>query len=112
MASNGGGKEAYFGGLPESLFGNILTKLQGVAGGGAATEAAAALVALVSLAQEEHAAAASTVQVRQVDAIFRAIEIQAKLDNVVAAGAGSPLVLALNDLTAKLNDLRDFLNGK
>jgi len=109
---NGGGKELYFGGLPETLFGQIVTKVQGVAGSGASPDAAAALVALVSLANEEHAAAASNVQVRQVDAIFRAIEIQAEFNKVLNAPSGPPLVAELTALAGLLDKLRDFWNGK
>lgn len=103
-------KEFYFGGLPEDLFAGIVGFLQGVAGGGTPA-AGAALSALVSLAQSEHAAAASTVQVRGIDAVFKAIELKADLEalNTVST-AGLPAALAA--FKGKLDNLAKFWYGK
>jgi hypothetical protein len=103
-------KEGFFGGLPEVLFNQILAFLQGLAAGGGAA-AAPALSAIVSLAQSEHAAAASTYQVRPIDAVFKAIE----LNNDLIALQGTPaagLPNALAALKAKLDNLTNFWYGK
>jgi len=109
-------KEAYFGGLPESLFALMVAVLQGKATPGAAgvtgPEAAAALATLVSLTNEEHAAAASMVQVRPIDAVFKAIEIKDLFATVQAAGAGSALITALANLKLELDNLTKFWLGK
>src|SRR5262245_34197989 len=103
-------KEGYFGGLPEDVFAGSVVFLQGVAGGGTAA-AGAALSALVSLAQSEHAAAASTYQVRSIDAVFRAIELKADLEALkVAPAAGLPAALAA--FKGKLDNLANFWYGK
>lgn len=103
-------KEGYFGGLPEDLFNESLVFLQTVAGGGTAA-AGAALSALVSLAQSEHAAAASTFQVRSIDAVFRALDLKADLEALkVAPAAGLPAALAA--LKGKLDNLTNFWYGK
>jgi hypothetical protein len=102
-------KEGYFG-LPEILFNQILAFLQGlVAGGGAA--AAPALSALVSLAKSEHAAAASTYEVRLIDAVFRAIELNNDL-LVLQSTPAAGLPAALAALKGKLDSLADFWYGK
>ena len=103
-------KEGYFGGLPEDLFNLLVTFLQGVAGGGTAA-AAPALACLVSLAQSEHAAAASAVNVRLIDAVFKIIELGKELDNVKAAPAAG-LPAALGALKARLDNLAQFWLGK
>ena len=103
-------KEVYFGGLPEDLFNGIVAFLQGlVAGGGPA--ALAALSALVSLAQSEHAAAASTVEVRPIDAIFKAIALK---DDLAALNATpiAALPAALATFKGKLDTLALFWYGK
>ena len=109
-------KEFYFGGLPENLYTQMVAFLQGKATPGApgvtASEAAGALTALVSLAKSEHAAAASMVQVRPIDAVFRAIEIQGEFDKVNGAASGAALVAALASLTLKLDSLTNFWLGK
>lgn len=108
-------KEYYFGGLPETLFGQILAFLQGLAtpgGAASAAEATAALTALVSLTKEEHAGAASNVSVRQVDAIFMAIDLQTEFGKVQAAPSGPALVAELGVLTQKLDNLAKFWLGK
>jgi hypothetical protein len=103
-------KEVYFGGLPEDLFNGILAFLQAlVAGGGPA--AAAALSALVSLAQSEHAAAASMVEVRPIDAIFKAIELKDDLAALNSASTGA-MPTALAAFKAKLDKLTNFWLGK
>ncbi len=103
-------KDVYFGGLPSDLFNGIVTFLQGLitAGGPAA---AAALSALVSLAQSEHAAAASMIEVRPIDAIFKAIELK---DDLVALNSTSTgaLPTALGAFKGKLDKLADFWLGK
>src|SRR5262245_44098662 len=107
-------KEGYFG-LPESLFNAIVAFLQTTATcpgtGTAGPEVAAALSVLISLAQAEHAAAVSTVEVRTIDLIFRAIEIKTEFDKL-AALSGTPLATQLGTLKGKLDGLKDFLNGK
>lgn len=103
-------KEGYFGGLPEDLFKGIATFLQGLASGGTAA-AGPALGALVSLAQSEHAAAASTYQVRPIDAVFKAIDLNTDLDALSAASAAA-LPAALAAFKAKLDKLTDFWYGK
>ena len=105
-------KEFFFGGLPESLFGDIIAFLQGVAAGPTAGDAAAALTALVSLAESEHAAAASNVSVRQMDAVFMAIDLQNEFVKVQAAPSGPLLVAELVKLTQKLDALTNFWLGK
>jgi hypothetical protein len=103
-------KDVYFGGLPDDLFNGIVAFLQGLitAGGPAA---AAALSALVSLAQSEHAAAASMVEVRPIDAVFKAIELKDDLEALKATpAAGLPGALAA--LKAKLDNLAKFWLGK
>ena len=109
-------KEFYFGGLPESLFNQMVAFLQGKATPGAvgvtAPEATAALTALVSLTKSEHAAAASMGEVRAIDAVFRAIEIQNEFATVNAAGSGAPLIAALANLVTKLDSLTNFWLGK
>jgi hypothetical protein len=106
-------KEFYFGGLPETLFGNVVAFLQGVAApGGNAGDAAGALAALVSLAKSEHAAAASNVSVRQMDAVFMAIDLQNEFEKVQAAPSGPALVAELAKLTQMLDDLTKFWQGK
>jgi hypothetical protein len=105
-------KEFYFGGLPETLFGDIIVFLQGVAAGPNAGDAAAALTALVSLAKSEHAAAASSVSVRQMDAVFMAIDLQTEFGKVQAAPSGPALVAELGVLTQKLDNLAKFWLGK
>jgi hypothetical protein len=103
-------KEGEFGGLPQDLFTQVITFLQGLAGGGTAA-AGPALSALVSLAQSEHAAAASTFQVRPIDAVFKAIDLKADLDALVAAStAALPGLLAA--FKGKLDKLADFWYGK
>ena len=107
-------KEGYFG-LPESLFNAIVAFLQGMATcpgtGTAGPEVAAALSVLVSLAQAEHAAAVSMVQVRPIDAIFRAIEIKTEFEKLPAL-AGSALVTQLAVLKTQLDALTIFWYGK
>lgn len=108
MADNA--KEAYFGGLPEDLFNGITTLLQGLASGGTAA-AAPALSALVSLAQSEHAAAASTFQVRPIDAVFKALKLKDELDALTAAGTGVTAA-ALGAFKGELDNLTKFWSGK
>lgn len=104
------GKEGFFGGLPEDLFNAILVFLQGLAGGGTPA-AAPALSALVSLTKSEHAAAASMAQVRPIDAVFKAIELQTDLVALSAApAAGLPAALAA--FKGKLDNLANFWLGK
>jgi|RhiMethySRZTD1v2_1073278.scaffolds.fasta_scaffold300187_1 hypothetical protein len=108
-------KEFFFGGLPETLFGQIVAFLQGVAtpgGASSAAEATAALTALVSLTKSEHAAAASSVSVRQMDAVFLVIDLQNEFGKVQAAPAGAALVAELAILTQKLDALTNFWLGK
>lgn len=103
-------KEYYFGGLPEDLFADSVAFLQGVAGGGTAA-AGPALSALVSLTQAEHAAAASTFQVRSIDAVFKAIALKADLEALkTAPTAGLPTALAA--FKGKLDNLTNFWYGK
>jgi hypothetical protein len=102
------GKQGDFGGLPTDLFNDLATFLEGVAGGGTAA-AAAALSALVSLAQSEHAAAASTFQVRQIDAVFKAIHIKDELTALKAVPA-TALPAALAALKGDLDALTTFWN--
>ena len=103
-------KEVYFGGLPEDLFNGILVFLQGLAGGGGAA-AAAALSALVSLAKSEHAAAASSFEVRPIDAVFKAIALK---DDLAALNATPTAALpgALAAFKGKLDALALFWYGK
>ena len=107
-------KEAYFG-LPESLFNAIVTLLQGLAtcpaSGAAGPEVAAALSVLVSLAQAEHAAAVSMVQVRPIDAFFRALDIKTAFEKLPAL-SGVSLVTQLALLKSQLDDLAKFWSGK
>ena len=77
--------------------------------GGGTAAAAPALSALVSLAQSEHAAAASTFPVRQIDAVFKAIQIKDDLAALKAAPA-SALPTALAALKAELDLLTKFWN--
>jgi hypothetical protein len=105
-----GSKEGYFGGLPEDLFTQVTAFLQGLAGGGTAA-AGPALSALVSLAQSEHAAAASTFKVRQIDAVFKAIDLKADLDALNAIG-GAALPGALAAFKGKLDTLAKFWYGQ
>ena len=80
-------------------------------GGAAGPEVAAALSVLASLAREEHAAASSTVEVRQIDAVFRAFEINEAFKAIQTVPApGLPVALA--SLQGKLDNLKDFWNGK
>ncbi len=104
-------KEALFGGLPESTFNQAVAFLQGIAGGGSAPEVAAAVSVLVSLAQSEHAAAASTFQVRPIDAVFKALEIKELLDALKPL-SGSALITGLGSLKGTLDNLTDFWYGK
>ncbi len=99
-------KEGYFG-LPEVLFNAILTFLQKTASGAPGPQVAAALGVLVSLAQAEHAAAASIVQVRPIDAVFRALEVKAKFDKLDGL-SGSALATQLAFLKTELDDLTKF----
>jgi hypothetical protein len=117
MADNG--KEYDFGGLPNDLFNGVVVFLQGrvsagLAAGATATDTAAAgpaVSALASLAKSEHAAAASTVQVRQIDVVFKAIDLQKDLAALSAAPAAT-LPAALGAFQGKLDKLTDFWNGK
>ena len=103
-------KEGEFGGLPEDLFSDVITFLQGVAGGGTSA-AGPALSALVSLAQSEHAAAASTFKVRPIDAVFKAIDLKADLEALRVA-SGTALITALGTFKGKLDKLADFWYGE
>ena len=103
-------KEGEFGGLPEDLFNQVVTFLQGLASGGTAA-AGPALSALVSLAQSEHAAAASTYQVRPIDAVFKAIDLKADLEALKVA-TGTTLVTALGVFKGNLDALAKFWYGE
>ena len=103
-------KEGYFG-LPESLFNSILALLQVKATcpgtGTAGPEVAAALSVLVSLAQAEHAAAVSIKVVRQIDAIFLALDVKTEFEKLPGL-AGAALVTQLATLKTKLDDLTNL----
>jgi len=103
-------KEGFFGGLPDDVFNVVAVYLQGVAGAGTAASAPA-LSALVSLAKSEHAAAVSTKEVRLIDAVFKAIDIQKDVEALtVAPSSGLPAALAT--FQAKLDGLAIFWSGK
>ena len=108
-------KEGYFGGLPESLFKELVIFLQGKATftgpGTPGPEVAAALSVLVSLVQEEHAAAASIVQVRLIDAVFQAIQLNDEF-KIAQVATGTALVAELAKLKSLLDDLTTFWQGK
>jgi hypothetical protein len=103
------GKEGYFGGLPTDLFNQLLAFLQGTASAGSAASAPA-LSVLVSLAQSEHAAAASTVEVRLMDAVFKIMTISSDFALVQNASGGA-LPGALATLKGDLDDLTKLWSG-
>jgi hypothetical protein len=103
-------KEGFFGGLPEDLFNHIVTFLQNLINAGGAP-AGPAVSVLVSLAQSEHAAAVSTFKFREMDAIFKAIDLQNELLVLEKTPTGA-LPGALGTYKGKLDKMRDFWLGK
>jgi hypothetical protein len=102
------GKEGDFGGLPSTLFGEVLLFLNGQIATGGGTGSLAA-TALAMLAEEEHSAANPIDGLPIVEVVFRLLGLDRSFRRLQAAGSGSGnLTTELGNFTSDLTKLRDY----
>jgi|RhiMethySRZTD1v2_1073278.scaffolds.fasta_scaffold473938_2 hypothetical protein len=103
-------KEGDFGGLPSTLFAEVVTFLNAQIAGGSSTSGAAA-AALAMLAEEEHSAANPKVDLQIVEVVFALIATERAFRKLQAASSGT-LGAELTSFANQLKSLRDFWAGK